>query len=298
MSASIRLAGLAYACLICCVVGEIRCGERSRPSSAASMPRLLTDTWRSLVVNHRAASLRSPIASTMTPLRSPEIDARYWIPLFLASVLGTNLGDLYARGSGLGIGAGLALLALLFGLILLAQGRDSAPRAPYYWAAIVLIRTAATNIADYSAYLLHIPMALLSVALAGWLVILATIMQRKRHGATLVDALYWLAMLVAGTFGTVLGDFLSMWFSVERSAAALGLVWLMAFLIIPNSCLRAVAGYWSMVALTRTSGTAVGDWLAEGRPLSLGLFIATSFSSTAFVFSVYRASCTSRTASS
>lgn len=195
----------------------------------------------------------------MLPLRSPEIDARYWVPLFLASVLGTNLGDLYAHESGLSIGAGLALLTLLFGLILLAQARDSMPRALYYWTAIVLIRTAATNIADFSAYRLHIPMALLSVALAGWLVILAMMMRRERPGAAPVGALYWLAMLAAGTFGTVVGDALSMRFSVELAAAALGLIWLTVFSVSPNRWLATAACYWSMVALTRTAGTAAGD---------------------------------------
>ena len=44
---------------------------------------------------------------------TPQLDARYWTAITLASVFGTNLGDFYAHESELGIGKGLVMLALL-----------------------------------------------------------------------------------------------------------------------------------------------------------------------------------------
>jgi uncharacterized membrane-anchored protein len=81
----------------------------------------------------------------------PRIDLRYWAAIFLASVFGTNMGDLYANESGLGIGLGLAVLAVLTALVFLAERFEDLHHEIWYWLVIVIIRTGATNIADWLA---------------------------------------------------------------------------------------------------------------------------------------------------
>ena len=54
----------------------------------------------------------------------PTIDGRYWMGITLASIFGTNLGDLYAHESGLGLIGGLPILVLLFAFAYLAEHFD------------------------------------------------------------------------------------------------------------------------------------------------------------------------------
>ena len=83
----------------------------------------------------------------------PRVDPRYWLAITLASIFGTNSGDLYAHELGLGIAPGLAILAALAALVFIAERADAATRTLYYWLVIIIIRTGATNIADYLASL-------------------------------------------------------------------------------------------------------------------------------------------------
>ena len=41
--------------------------------------------------------------------------------------------------------------------------------------------------------------------------------------------------------------------------------------------------YWAVIALARTAGTCVGDWLAENRLLHLGLPLSTVLTGAAFI---------------
>ncbi|MBV9035518.1 MAG: hypothetical protein JO182_13600 [Acidobacteriaceae bacterium] len=149
----------------------------------------------------------------MKYLHTPRVDARYWTAITLASVFGTNLGDFYAHESGLGIVAGLAVLALLAAIVFVGEHFDGRRHEAYYWLVIMLIRTGATNIADYLAFRVRAPPVALTLSLIallclfGWNTHRAT---RADSGSSRVlpktDAAYWLAMLTAGVFGTVVGD--------------------------------------------------------------------------------------------
>src|ERR1700761_2927146 len=111
----------------------------------------------------------------MKLMHTPRIDARYWIAITLASVFGTNMGDFYAHESGLGIVKGLAVLALLTAIVFVAERFEDRRHEAYYWLVIIIIRTGATNIADYLAFRVHVPKLPLSLGLAaiillgGWL---------------------------------------------------------------------------------------------------------------------------------
>jgi uncharacterized membrane-anchored protein len=101
----------------------------------------------------------------MKYIHTPRVDARYWTGITLASVFGTNLGDFYAHESGLGIVQGLAVLALLAAIVFVIERFERRRHEAYYWLVIILIRTGATNIADYLAYRARVPELSLTLGL-------------------------------------------------------------------------------------------------------------------------------------
>jgi uncharacterized membrane-anchored protein len=215
----------------------------------------------------------------------PTINARYWAGIALASVFGTNMGDLYAHDSGLGLLGGLPILVVLFLAIYAAERRDNRTHDAYYWLCIIIMRTGATNIADYMAgrrgmgidrITLSIGFGLLLAVLAWWLGRVG----RSSDTATLktvptTDPGYWVTMLTAGVFGTVLGDLCQHVFG--ENIATIGLTILLAMTLVAyrKFAVGALAGYWLTVAVARTTGTAIGDWLAESPIVNLGLPLAT-----------------------
>lgn len=214
----------------------------------------------------------------MQSIHTPTIGPRYWAALTVASVLGTNLGDLYAHESGLGVLGGLAILAGLFLLLLAFEARDRSPLQWHYWVAILLVRTSATNIADVIGYDLHVPLIVLSAGLAVLLVGL-TLLLRPSWGVagalSNTGWLFWAAMLTAGTFGTAMGDYLWHKLGIGPTTLGLTLVWGTVYALGRHRWLTTIFGYWAAVALVRTTGTAIGDYLAEGRFTHLGLALAT-----------------------
>jgi uncharacterized membrane-anchored protein len=222
----------------------------------------------------------------------PTINARYWAGIALASVFGTNMGDLYAHDSGLGLLGGLPVLVVLFLAIYALERRDEHTHDAYYWLCIIIMRTGATNIADYMAgrrgmgidrVTLSIGFGLLLAVLAWWLGRVA----RSSDDAIALKSVpdtdpgYWLTMLTAGVFGTVLGDLCQHVFG--DNAATLGLTVLLAIALLAyrKFAWGALAGYWLTVAVARTTGTAIGDWLAESPIPNLGLPLATVITGTA-----------------
>lgn len=225
----------------------------------------------------------------MKRVHVPSVNARYWLAITLASVFGTNLGDFYAHESGLGIGLGLTLLIVLATATFLIERRDARAHEVWYWLVIIIIRTGATNMADYLAFRLRIP----PIALGLGLVLLLAVFALRAYRTSNVgpeadrhlprtDATYWAAMLTAGVLGTVLGDDAS--HAVGEGTASIGLGLLLgAILLVTRSRARSVLAYWAIVAVARTAGTAMGDWLAENHVLNIGLPLSTLMTGTAFV---------------
>ena len=149
----------------------------------------------------------------------PVLGARYWSALCIASIAGANMGDFFAHDIGLGHVAGLPYLAAALVVILVAERLDRAVHEIYYWLAIIVVRTAATSLADFFSVDMRLPkpwvMAALALLLAlgvaaAWrLVWRAPLDSDAKDKLLQADAGYWLAMLIAGTLGTVVGDFFS-----------------------------------------------------------------------------------------
>ena len=226
----------------------------------------------------------------MKRFHTPQVNARYWTAITLASVFGTNLGDLYAHESGLGIGKGLAVLAVLTAIVFVVERFKERRHEAYYWLVIILIRTGATNIADYLAYRVRVPELVLTGLLALLLALFGWGTYRRSslagdvsHGLPNTNAAYWLAMLTAGVFGTVVGDICEHAIGDGLAAVLLTVVLLAVLLAGRGVVAKSVALYWTTVAVARTAGTAIGDWLAENKIVPIGLPASTLLSGVAFV---------------
>lgn len=221
-------------------------------------------------------------------IHTPRINARSWTAITLASVFGTNLGDFYAHESGLGIAKGLAVLALLTAIVFLIEHFDKLRHQTWYWLVIILIRTGATNIADYLAFRVRIPGLILTASLALLIALFGWGTHRAasaagRDALPPTNAPYWLAMLSAGVFGTVLGDICEHAFG--EGIAAIGLTALLLIVLAAGfrHAAHQIALYWLIVAVARTAGTAIGDWLTENQIIHIGLPLSTLASGLAFV---------------
>jgi uncharacterized membrane-anchored protein len=220
----------------------------------------------------------------------PRVDARYWAAIAMASLFGTNLGDLYAHDSGLGLIGGVPILAALAAMVFLVERRDGVPREAYYWLLIIIIRTGATNIADYVKH--QIPYAvfgtILTVLLVGFTAMSLRANDRAEQAAEAERGMpktggaYWCAMLTAGVFGTFFGDVAQHLIGQGEAALTLAILLLAALGLWRARAAGRVWIYWLVVAVARTAGTAMGDWLAESDMLSLGLPVATAMTGIVF----------------
>ena len=222
----------------------------------------------------------------------PSAGIRYWTALSIASVFGANCGDFVARYLKAGHAGGLVPLAILLALVFVAERRDKRVRQVYYWLAIIIVRTAATNLADFGAGDLRIDKALL---IGGLTVLLALTLLISRPTKSLnsdgvfalpdTEAKYWTAMLVAGTLGTVIGDVMSFGTGLGTLYASLveGAVLAVAFLLGARGLFANVWFYWLTIVTVRATGTSVGDFLAH----DLGLAISTLVTGIVFVVTLW-----------
>ncbi|MGC4027906.1 MAG: hypothetical protein QM696_03390 [Steroidobacteraceae bacterium] len=226
----------------------------------------------------------------------PQIDARYWIGITLASVFGTNTGDLFAFRSGLGILGGIPILAVVAAFVYWLERRDSSDRETWYWLAIILIRTGATNIADFACgrRFLGIDRVVFSTVLAVVIALMA-VWQYRRTGSALAqgrppstDANYWITMLAAGVFGTAAGDAVLDALGGPEGAggvlasAILTVILLGVLLAGRGRLMRTIGYYWLTICAARTAGTAIADMLAENQAMNIGLPLSTVITGIAF----------------
>ncbi len=224
----------------------------------------------------------------------PVAGVRYWIALSIASVFGANSGDFVARYLHLGHVGGLPALALLLVLVFFAERRDRSEHQAYYWLAIIIIRAAATNLADFGASDLRLGRPVLIVALA---VLLAAVLfftpptkseqalDRWPFGLPETDARYWASMLIAGTLGTVIADMASFNSGLGTAYASLieGSVLVGLLLVGRRGSLANLWFYWTTVVMVRASGTSVGDFLAHD---IFGLAVSTLVTGAIFVLTL------------
>ena len=249
----------------------------------------------------------------------PLINSRYWLTLVAASIFGTNTGDMIAIYFHLGNLAGLPWLAAVLALVFLVERFSPVASAVYFWAAIIVIRTGATNIADATHPLGIYGVALVPVILLAFAGMVWVYQRRVEAspdaarsdavspvaaGTAKVDAVYWLCMALAGIAGTLLGDYgagafaVASWGVAHLAGFAPGgfeFSWMQSghltgMIVFGAAVIATLAGnsladlakpvkYWTLLALIRTAGTAAGDYLAH-----TGLGLAGSSILTGLVF--------------
>src|ERR1700744_5367927 len=227
----------------------------------------------------------------MQPIHLPSLGPRYWTALCIASIFGANMGDFCAHNLGLGHVAGLPFLAAALAIVMVAERFDSLRHQLYYWCAIIIVRTAATNFADFSAGDLKLPRLWIMVVLTVLLIAAVWLSWRfawrrlanKTDGVLSADLGYWVCMFLAGTLGTVIGDYSSHNLKLDDAGAAILLSPIVALLFVAgrNGRLALLPLFWTKVVALRAAGTAVGDTLA-GRHM-LGLPLSTAVTGAVFV---------------
>jgi len=228
-------------------------------------------------------------ASAAAAPQAMEVTHTYWFAMLAASAFGTNVGDIWAE---ILFPGRLTSLASLLGICVAAvwyHRRTAAPTEAGYWIAIVAMRAAATNLADIFTHDLALGYMLASVLL-GVLTLLAarfTDPDFSRSGSPRVDGVYWIAMFIAGVFGTVAGDLIH--HSIGLYNASTVLCFSLVGLILVREA-RAPASmllFWFIVMAERCAGTAVGDALASRRAVGLGLLIASVCTGTITILSLW-----------
>jgi uncharacterized membrane-anchored protein len=227
----------------------------------------------------------------MKPIHLPALGQRYWAALCIASIFGANMGDFFAHNLGLGHVAGLPFLAAALAIVMVAERFDTLQHQVYYWCAIIIVRTAATNFADFAAGDLKLPRLWIMVVLAMALIAAVWLSSRfarrslanKADEVQCADLGYWVCMFLAGTLGTVIGDYSSHNLKLDDAGAAILLSPIVALLFVAGrkGRLLLLPLYWTIVVAIRAAGTAVGDTLA-GRHM-LGLPMSTAVTGAVFV---------------
>lgn len=227
----------------------------------------------------------------MKPIHLPALGPRYWAALCIASIFGANMGDFFAHNLGLGHVAGLPFLAAALAIVMVAERFDTLQHQVYYWCAIIIVRTAATNFADFAAGDLKLSRLGIMVVLAILLIAAVWLSWRfawrslanKTDKVLRADLGYWVCMFLAGTLGTVIGDYSSHNLKLDDAGAAVLLSPIVALLFVAgrNGRLVLLPLFWTTVVAIRAAGTAVGDTLA-GRHM-LGLPMSTAVTGAVFV---------------
>ena len=249
--------------------------------------------------------MRDDVVSIIRPMRFgsvPAVNTRYWTLMTLASIFGCNTGDDCSYYAGWNHWIGLGPLALIFALLLLGERRSAVQTTAWYWTVVIVLRTAATNLADLATHTFSVPYlkVLLGLAalqaLAVWLVprqLIPEDTDMPRRPATYGG--YWLSLLTAGTLGTAMGDWVAeeLHVSTGYGTLLLGLVYLLVLAMGKRGRWTTKPAYWLAVIAARAAGTTAGDWLAFREDsglhngLHLGLPLSTAISGTLFLVCLF-----------
>jgi len=253
----------------------------------------------------KKAAARSSARSIIPAMRYanvPTVDARYWTAISLASIFGCNLGDFVSLYLHWGHWLGLFPLAVMFAALVVGEHYSAHFTEAWYWAVVIVLRTAATNIADLATHTFEwpYPRVILGLTVIQALVILPVLPRlvqsgSDRAGRPATDGWYWISLLTAGTLGTAIGDWVAEDLHLGTGGGTLMLSAVFAVILALGSSSRwtTKASYWLAIIAVRSAGTTAGDWLAFRQEpglsngLHLGLPLSTAFTCALFVGTLF-----------
>ncbi|MFY9644343.1 MAG: hypothetical protein WAK29_04145 [Terriglobales bacterium] len=220
----------------------------------------------------------------------PTLNTHYWVTILVASLLGTTFGDFISNDLELGFAGGLLVLSAVIAVIFIAEYKLTWNSVAWYWAAIVATRTAATNLGDFLSRTLKLGNGPVAAILAGLLIAFLFVTRHVPGAAPNSDAdnarkllpktntRYWVAILIASTLGTTLGDFISgdLGLGLGMGSLVLGAVLVLVLVFEITARTANEARYWAVIAVVRTTGTVMGDYLTSEEGLHLGFAVGAS----------------------
>ena len=222
------------------------------------------------------AGHRSSAGRSIAAPRALDTGITFWLAMFAASAFGTNLGDAWVDGIGLGRTASAASLICICVLAIGGDRRFGMRTELCYWTAVVVLRAAATNLADFITHDLQLGYAAASAVLGACALAMAATTRPAAPGSAspLIERRYWAAMLLAGLFGTTGGDLASRELGLFPAAALLpGLLGLLLAARVRWLGVAPVA-YWCAILAERCAATPFSDAFASRHALGLGLLRA------------------------
>jgi uncharacterized membrane-anchored protein len=217
---------------------------------------------------------QSDIAISPNPARALAATPRFWLVMFTASAFGTNLGDFWVDGLGLDGPVSFLILLAICGLCIVADRRLAARSELAYWAGIVLLRAAATNLGDIITHDLAISYAAAAVVLGCATLQAGRTTRDGGAGSPLIDLRYWGTMGIAGVFGTIAGDLTSHHLGLYLASVLLVAILVMALAVRTMRSPAMLLAYWAVVLIERAAATPVADSIESHRALGLGLPVA------------------------
>ena len=207
-------------------------------------------------------------------VRAVQPTAPFWIAMYVASALGTNLG-VYAQYFKLGLVASFVLTMIVSVMLIYADLKNGRKTEIFFWIAIVVFRAGATNVGDFITHNLHLSYALASFVLAAATLAAGAATRSAQGGASaMIDLRYWVAMFIAGVFGTIFGDLvahaITFFAALSRSARLSPLLSTPAHVLLQPRSLAIGRSFLS--SAPREPRLVIGSTLKHG--LALGLPIA------------------------
>lgn len=215
----------------------------------------------------------------------PAFGPRYWVCIAIASICGANMGDFMPDVLKLSDLGGLLMLAMAFAAIALANQWSRRGNEALYWLAILVVRAAATDLADIGIGRTHLGYIIVSACLTALLIAVLALRPSSSlqavGGLPSTNSLYWLAMLTAGTLGTVLGDGMGHMIqpvtvgvpvSAITATAAVALILGLRTRVVTASA--AATTYWAAIVAIRTWGTNFGDIAAFFLSLPVSMMLS------------------------
>jgi len=185
----------------------------------------------------------------------------------------------------------LPILILLFVVLWIIEKRDREKTELFFWSAIVIIRTAATNIADIMADDVNFDYFISTGVISTLLTFAALYWQQQRVKpidpifVPETSNLYWMMMLLAGVLGTSVGDYAAHEYGLAATSLALGGAMVALVIVGFKNFLIFTPLYWFGITFARIAGTDVGDWLAKSAEKGgSGLDLPTATVISGFVF--------------